>query len=187
MKRWETITLAMFVSVTLVVLVGGCGGGGGGGGGDSVTPPGTNLIGTYELLGFDVDYYDYDTLDYLFSLDEGDVSSFSGEWIISSNTMSQTINLEGDISSISENYSITYTNGTSVGVFHLPGYDIGFACSGNQITTYGEFCSLALGYCWGEWDYWTKTSDSTSLSLEKLSINDDEKNDIGGLIGPKFQ
>ena len=137
MRKW-TILLYLAIFIGLFFLS-ACGGGGGGG--TDVTPPGTNLIGTYNLTGFDVDYYDYNTLVYLFSADESDLSSFSGEWIISSNSMSQTMTFEGQVYSVSDNYSITYTNGTTEGFFHVTGGDIAFSCSGNQITTYAFVCS----------------------------------------------
>lgn len=180
--RMHRVILFLVLSVVFVALP-ACGGGGGGGG-DSVTPPGTNLIGTYRLMGFDVDYYDYDTSAYLLSIDEGDVSSFSGEWLISSNTMSQTINVEGQILSISDNYSITYTSGTTEGLFHVTAYDIAFSCSGSQITTFVfNVCSSILGVCWDEWDYWEKVSDSLSVSIESLSSQPDSEYQFGELLG----
>ena len=131
---------------------------------DYVTPPEYNLFGTYWLLGFDVDYYDYYTLDYLYSTSEGDVGSYSGELRIGYYSMSQTIVIEGDYFVQSDYYDVIYTYGTSEGIFDYENDDDAlFFCSGDVLTIVLSFCSQPLGLCWDEIYYWEKVSDRLSV------------------------
>lgn len=142
---------------------------------DYVTPPQYDLIGTYRLLGFDVDYYDYyDPNIYLGSEDEGDFYRFSGELRIRSSIISQSIYVRPEAYDeyelyfeMEDDYAVYYTTRPYEGIFdfyynHYDIYDysdMSFSCSGYQLTTVSYICSPELVLCWEEWDYWEKVSD----------------------------
>ncbi len=182
MKRLVRVGIMIIAGIFLVTSCGG-----GGGGGEKVTPPTVNLTGTYNLIGFDVDYYDGGGF-YVGSIDETDFSSWSGVMKVGVTTISQSLTLESDVMGVSGTYVVTYTNGTAVGYFtvNVGGQidNVGFAIDGNIMTTYAEGYVSAYGWDYGEWDYWRKVSDSVSLSAVNLSIEPDSENSFGfaGLI-----
>jgi len=180
MKRWgRSLWMSVPIAAALMFAF-NCGGGGGG---SDVTSPEYDIIGTYRLTGFDIDFYDYDTLDYLFSLDEDDADSFSGTMKIGLTTISQTVTIEGETFSVSDNYTITYTSGTTEGILHVTGNDIPFYISGYDIMTFASACSFELGLCWDEWDYWRKVADSLALDQEIQRLEADSAYGMGGWKG----
>ncbi len=165
--------LFLLLSISIITLS-ACGGGGGGS--EAVTPPTISLLGTYNLTGFDIDFYD--GLFYMGSLAETDFSSWSGEMKIGLTTFNQSFVLEGVVGGTSGTYVITYTSGTSVGYATVNDggtiYTIGFSITGNNITTFTSGYDPVLGWDWEEWDYWVKTSDSLGGSITSLSIESDK-------------
>lgn len=134
---------------------------------DHVTPPEYDLVGTYRLRGFDVDYYAYDTGMYLGSAHEGSFS-FSGKMEIGSSTFYQTIYMDGELHfTMNDYYEVFYTERPYEGIFDLfynydgeSDYDdISFTCAGYDLITFSLICSPLRGLCWEEWDYWEKVSD----------------------------
>ncbi|MBN2720287.1 MAG: hypothetical protein JXR72_04195 [Proteobacteria bacterium] len=137
-------------------------------------PP--DYVGTYRLLGFDVDYYDYyDPNIYLGSEYEGDFYDFWGELRVGSYSITQKIyvrpgpNDESELYfEMEDDYTVYYTDPPYEGVFdfYYNNYgiydyyeDMYFSYSGSLLTTVSYTCSASLGLCWEEWDYWEKVSD----------------------------
>jgi hypothetical protein len=150
MKKHVTVLL---VVSTAILLIAGCGGGGGGGGGggtvelcfqewdhwlaDTLNPPtSSNLVDTYDLIGFDVNFWEDGVL--VLTLDENDVISFSGTMTITATTITQSITLEGSPFFATGSYTVTPAGATS-GTFHITdlsgSYDFDFDISGNVLTT----------------------------------------------------
>jgi hypothetical protein len=165
-----------FLGLTLLTLI-SCGGGGG----DSttttiaptVTPPTQNIVGTYSLRSFIIKYSDGGTVT------EKNFPSFSGTMKFGANTYSQSGAL-GDVSSWSNTgtYSITYTQGTSAGIFHITDssgtYDVSFSISGNILTTDTGILPSESGLTFEEWITWEKTSDVIGIVTEPV---EDQKNE----------
>ena len=141
-----------------------------------VTPPAYDLVGTYRLLGFNVDYYDYNDQNvYLGSEYEGDFYRFSGELRIRLSSISQSIYVRPEVYDeyelyfeMEDDYEVFYTTRPYKGIFdfYYNYYDIynyysdmTFSCSGYRLTTLSYTCSAYLALCWEEQDYWEKVSD----------------------------
>ena len=158
-----------FYFLVVVFLAVGCGGGGGDGGGggsstvvSNVTPPSQSLVGTYRLNGFKIIYSNGVTVT------EKNVTSFSGTMNIGTDTLTQTLVINGvTIYVPTTSYSITYTKGTSEGVIRLTDasgtHDGSFATSGNLLHTYTNTGVTDTGLRYEEWDYWEKTSDKVGI------------------------
>jgi len=153
----------LILGLALLILI-SCGGGGG----DSttttatttvptLTPPTQNIVGTYSLRSFIIKYSDGVTMT------EKNFPSFSGTMKFGANTYSQSGALGEASWSNSGTYSITYTQGTSAGIFHITDssgtHDTSFSISGNILTTYTGILPLENGLTYEEWDTWEKTSD----------------------------
>ncbi len=108
MKR---VLVTIFIALNVLFIQVGCGGGGGG---SKVTPPGTNILGTYEIENFilSTQYLPGDVTD-----DDIDDSLWSGEAIIAQNTFFMAFEIDGDLITGSSPYLINYTYGTEVGYF----------------------------------------------------------------------
>jgi hypothetical protein len=143
------------VAVLAVLLLAGCGGGGG----DNtqtyygqeydywvkianpapgvVIPPSSQLSGTYDLTGFDIDYYDSDLV-YLFSETEADYSPWGGTMLITPSDIGQDWTLHGVQYIMSGSYTVSWA-GSYSGTFHVTdsfgSYDADFSISGNYLTT----------------------------------------------------
>jgi len=175
-----------FLGLTLLTLI-SCGGGGG----DSttttiaptVTPPTQNITGTYTIAGFIVKYSNGTIYT------EKNFSQFSGTMKIGMNTLSQSVSLNNTPSAVSATYSITYTQGTSVGTLHFTEdsgkkHDASFVITNNNFETYSGIVSASNGLTYEEWDIWVKTSDIIGIVTEPV---EDQKNEskfrfIGKLI-----
>ena len=181
------------VSVLLIVsgailLIAGCGGGGGGGGGgtvelcfqewdhwlaDTLNPPtSSNLEDTYDLIGFDVDVWEDGV--FLGTLDETDVSSYSGTMDIQPTTITQYFTIEGSSDSITGSYTVTVTSPTS-GIFHLTDqsgtHDADFSISGNVLTTDSGLVCLDV------------SADAMGIESLETGVVDS----IGSLLGGMFR
>ena len=163
-----------FLGLTLLILLMSCGGSGG----DStpaptptpttivptLTPPAKNIVGTYVLRGFIERYSDGETVT------QDDFSSFSGTMVIGTDMISQSwvVNDESPVESTTT-YSIEYTDGTSVGIFHLTDssgtyyYDVSFSISDNTLSIYSGVVPLEDGRTVEELDTWEKTSDDIGI------------------------
>ena len=107
-----------------------------------------------------MDYYDYYTLEYLYSTDEGDVGGFSGELRIGYYSMSRTISIEGNVDVMNDYYDVIYTFETSEGIFDFEYEDDAlFYCYDDVLAMILSYCSEPLGLCWDEIYYWEKVSD----------------------------
>jgi hypothetical protein len=181
--------LAILSSLIIFVIGLSCGGGGGGTS-TSVTPPEANLEGTYRLTGFDLDVYDSNMV-YVGRITQEDFSSWSGSMKLGANTINQTFVLEDYKVPVSGTYTVTYTNSTTEGIFHMVSqigaYDISFTCAGNSLTTYsGVIYDPFFDEFVEEYDHWVKTSDSMSVSNTTTQDNfysESENLMIGRTIG----
>ncbi len=143
------------VAVLAVVLLAGCGGGGG----DNtetwygqeydywvkvadpapaaVTPPSSQLAGSYVLTGFLIDYYDSHMV-YQFSADPTYFTSWDGTMIITPSDIAQELNLDGELYIMSGSYTPSWAS-SYAGTFHVTdsygSYDVDFSINGNYLTT----------------------------------------------------
>jgi len=184
-----------FLGLTLLMLI-SCGGGGSSSSsssGPTVTPPTQNITGTYTIAGFIVKYSNGTIYT------EKNFSQFSGTMKIGMNTLSQSVSLNNTPSAVSATYSITYTQGTSVGTLHFTEdsgkkHDASFVITNNNFETYSGIVSASNGLTYEEWDIWVKTSDIIGIVTEPVEDQkvkdqkvEDQKNEshfwfIGELI-----
>jgi hypothetical protein len=174
MKKHLSIFSISFYLLTVIFLFQGCGGGGGDSSGQSVTPTTENITGTYTLRDFTVKFSNGEVRT------GDDYSSFSGAMKLGPQSISQSFRVGDTPIAISGTYTITYTNGTSAGIFHVTqstgSYDMAFSTSRNQLSTY------YVDSNYEEWDSWEKTSNSfESVTNETIEKQNDKS--LFGTIG----
>ncbi len=179
MKKFSTLKMWGILLVVFSVLQIGCGGGGGDS--ESLTPPSQNITGTYSLKSFTIAYSNG------YTLTEKDIP-FSATMKLGAETLSISGVYNNIPGSSSGTYSITYTDGTSVGILHFlrsdangnwaignganglyhagpaSPVDMSFSVSGNDITIHssGGVPSISLngGITYENWETWEKVSNS---------------------------
>lgn len=126
----------------------------------------TDLIGTYALRGFTIQYSD-DT-----SFTQDDIPYFSGTMSITSNTLTQFIEINDADIYATGTYTASFFNDHE-GVLHVndgsSSHDVYFSISGNYFTTYSGVMYLGGGITFEEWDYWEKISNTPSITSSALS------------------
>lgn len=147
MKKHVT---ALLIVSSAILLIAGCGGGGGGSDtvelclrdwdywmADTLNPPtSSNLEDTYDLIGFDIEFWEDGVL--VFTMDEEDVPGYSGTLDIQPATITQTITMQGESNTLTGSYTVSIADTTS-GTLHITyqfeSSDIDFDISGNTLTT----------------------------------------------------
>jgi hypothetical protein len=167
----------LFVLTTFVAI--GCddGGGGGGGGGDDLEL--NDLVGSYTLQSFSIQWPNGDTVD------SSDLNSFSGTMQINPDgTMAQTIEVNGFFASVTA--IIFSVSNNSIEVFSGGcAFDLGIKLKGNTLTT-----TYPVGACGSdhrEIDVWTKVPAASVRSFDSnLQVQIDNEELIaapGGVAG----
>lgn len=117
--------------MVLALFWGGCGGGGGGTNLVEVClveydhwektelpdPDMSNLEGTYTLYSFDIDVW----LDGVYTgmpISSGDFSSFSGTLVLTSNTLTESVTLEGESATTTGTYTVSASSSVA-GTLHV--------------------------------------------------------------------
>ncbi len=151
----------------------GCSGGDGGDAPPSVTPPSDDLVGTYNLTGFDIAYSNGTTITQQSPI----ITSWSGTMTIGDPTWTQRIVINGVLGTGAGTATVTWTDNTS-GVAHITDstgtHDVAFTISGLNFTTYsGVLATSTPGLTVQEWDHWVKVSDAlVPLRIDVVTSQD---------------
>ncbi len=94
-----------------------------------------NLEGTYTLIGFSIEYFD-EFMNSQLTLTEADMTSWAGTMTVTPTFTSQTIDLEGNIVQVADNYTFTPIDATH-GTMHLltEARDLPITINGNELVT----------------------------------------------------
>jgi hypothetical protein len=170
MKILKAIPILLFISL----ISPGCGGSGGGNGNNNDVNV-NQLVGTYSLVEFTIEF------DNGITMTQNSVSSFSGTMTITTNgNMTQSVSVNGNEVSVSGTYSII-SNSILRLTFSGCTYDLGYSFNNNILTTLLE--SGTCGANFSESDVWQKTSSlvsiNASLANEKFIQRNMNINNIG--------
>ena len=132
---------------------------------DVPTPADVRLTGTYQVIGFQTDFYD-SGLNYVGTLTEADYAQWDGQLQLSGSRLYMGFVLDGSFGEMRGAYSVTYTSGTDTGTLDVEmdgSVDIwDFTCVGTWLSTVSYGYDASAGLYFTDNNFWIKLSDATT-------------------------
>lgn len=144
------LRLAHLIIAGFLILIASCG--------SNHDKPSGNLIGTYNLSDFRVEFSNGTT----FTPDNLNVF---GMMVIDASSITQNLTIEGTNLSSSGEYTVTFISAVnSLGILTITGssgttYEVSFTISGPELRTYSGIKEVDSSLTVEEWDTWRKISD----------------------------